>query len=921
MSSPITNRPEVTTSPGASERRADIEFAAKDEGLRHDVHRLGIVVGQLLAEQGGPALYGIVEAARRAAIEAREGDASAGERLERLVADLSPAEARDFTRAFSTYFQAVNTAELVHRIRRRRAYLREGLHRQPGGLEDTFFRMKAAGVSAPELADVLRRLHFEPVLTAHPTEPTRRTILRRQQDIVRRLIDMQNTALSPRELEADLASIRTDLTAIWQTEEHPGEARTVADELEHVLYFMTDIVYRIAPLVYENLESGFEAAFGAEAAEPELPVLFRIGSWIGGDLVGRREITARTLRETLARQRSLILDLYHGSCRRLAEQLSQSTTRVDVAPELLERIQAWAAHFPNSAGITPPRHREMPYRVFMRLVMARLQSTYSNGLFPYDSAAEFVDDLRLIAHSLETNRGEHGGLFAVKRLIRQVETFGFHFTTLDVRQEAIAIRRVIGRCLGEARWLSLTSPQRTERLRQALLSNESPAGDLDNEAKRAVGIFHAIGFCRRRHGPDAVGPFIVSQAEGPDDVLSVLLLAQWGELRREDGSVPLDVAPSFESVDSLGEAVAMMQGLWREPVYREHLAARDRGQMAMIGIADGDVESDVVSARVALLGAHRGLVLAADEAGIELTVFHGRGGPVSPGGGKAHADILGSPPGTVRARARVLEPGELVANKFGVRAIALRTLEQALAAVVEATLRPPGSESAALPERDGLLAALAGASRDHYQDLVVHSAGFADYYRQSTPADVIELMRRGTGPDATVAEGLLAAAGTAPWVFAWTQSRNILPGWYGFGTAVTRVVDRHGEAGLQRMYEEWPFFRTLVQDVEMTLARSDIGIAEHYSRLAGPLHEAFFPRIQEEFDRTVAAVLRLNRQSRLLEGSGMRRSIRLRNPYVDPMHLLQVDLLRRWRRSGDRSLYSVLIATVNGIARGLQDAG
>lgn len=902
-------------------RRQDIEFAAKDAGLRQDVHDLGTVVGELLAEQGGPELFEAVETARQAAIGAREGDADAARTLEQLVGSLSATETRDFIRAFSTYFQAVNTAELVHRIRRRRDYLREGLHRQPGGLEDAFFRLRDRGVSLDEIARLLPRLHVMPVLTAHPTEPTRRTILRRQQDIVRRLIDRQNTALSPREMAADLASIRTDLTAIWQTEEHPAGARTVADELEHILYFMTDIVYRVVPLLYENLATGLEAAYGDEARDVELPVLVEMGSWIGGDLVGRNEITARTIRDTLARQRALVLDLYYRSCRQLAGQLSQSTTRVGVDPELLERIGAYSGHFPNAEGLTPLRHREMPYRVFMGLVMARLQSTYSDGLYPYESADELAGDMRLVARSLGANRGVHGGLFAANRLIRQIETFGFHFMTLDVRQEAPAIRRIVGRCLHEEHWLVRPPEQRAERLRRALLANESPAGDLDNEAKRAVGIFQAIAFCRRRHGPKAIGPFIVSLAEGADDVLAVLLLAQWGELRRQDGSVPLDVAPSFESVGGLAGAASVMKDLYAEPVYREHLAARGRRQTVMIGIADGDIESDLVSARTALLNAHRELTGGADDAGLDLTVFHGRSGPVSPGGGKAHADVLSSPPGTVRGRTRALEPGELVANKYGVRAIALRTVEQLLAAVVEATAKPAGPEPGERPAWEAALADIAAASRSHYQALVIGSPDFGEYYRLSTPADVIERMRRGGGAETSGDEGLLAAAGTAPWVFAWTQSRNILPGWYGFGTGISAAVERHGEQVLQEMVDGWYFFRTLVQDVEMTIARSDLAIAARYSALAGPLHERFFPLIRMEFDLAVSAVLKLRRQTSLLEGSSMRRSIRLRNPYVDPMNLLQVDLLRRWRQSGDETLFAALTASVNGIARGLQDAG
>jgi len=920
MSPPATP---VPSTPAPAEKRGDIHFAAKDAGLRKDVHDLGVIVGQLLEEQGGAELFGRVEQARRAAIDAREGDPAGVERLEALVSSLSPGESQDLIRAFSTYFLAVNLAETVHRIRRRRDYLREGKHRQPGGLEDTLFDLKDAGVTLDEVRQSLAVLHVEPVLTAHPTEPTRRTILRRQKDIVRRLIDMQNAALSPRELSADLENIRDDITAIWQTEEHPTEARTVAAEHEHMLFFLTEAIYRVLPVVYESFETALDAVWGDASRKVDLPVMVRMASWIGGDMVGRCEITARTIRDSLARQRTLLLDLYHRECRELAEKLSQSTSRVGVSPALEERIRLYSGHFPNALGITPLRHREMRYRVFMRLMMARLESTHTAGLYPFESADELAADLRLIVASLEANRGQHAGLFAVRRLLRRVETFGFHFMALDIRQEALANRRVIGRGLNEPDWLEQTPAYRLERLRRALAANESPAGELDNETRRAVGIFEAIAFCRRRYGKRSIGPYIISMAEGVDDVLSVLLLAQWGELRKRSGTVPLDIAPAFETIHGLRGAAALMRQLYAEPVYREHLDARRRKQTAMPGIADNNVESDLTSARWVLLKAQRELLDAARADGVQLTLFHGRGGAIGAGGGKAHVDIRCAPAGGVEGGVRVMEQGELVANKYGVRAIALRTIDQALAAGLRSLLRP-GRPPAAEGHGDweDAMQVLADASRAHYQGLVLESPGFAEYYRLATPADVIERMRRGTGAEASLAVGLLAAAGTAPWVFAWTQSRNILPGWFGFGTGLSTALEAFGEPTLQAMHDGWYFFRTLVTDVETALAKSDLAIAARYSALGGELHELFFHRIQAEFERTTAAVLRVRKQTVLLERDNtLRRSIRLRNPYVDPMSVLQVELLRRWRETGDEALFSALIASVNGIARGLQDSG
>lgn len=909
--------------PAPDERRVDIQFAAKDAGLRKDVHDLGLIVGQLLDEQGGAALFGRVELARRAAIDAREGNPEGLRQLDTLPDSLPPDDLQDFIRAFSTYFLAVNLAETVHRIRRRRQYLSDGKHRQPGGLEDTLFELKESGVTLDEIRQCLAILHVDQVLTAHPTEPTRRTILRRQQDIVRRLIDMQNPSLSPRELSADLETIRADITTIWQTEEQPPGARTIAAEHEQMMFFLTDSIYRVIPAIYESLETALAVVWPRQAEAIKLPVMVRMASWIGGDMVGRNEITARMIRETVHRQSLLVLDKYHRECRELAEKLSQGTSRVGVSQALTERIRVYSGHFPNALGITPLRHREMPYRVFLRLVMARLQATYSEGIFPYNGAGELADDLHLIADSLEMHHGRHAGLFAVHRLLRRVETFGFHFVTLDIRQEAQVNRQVVGRYLNEPHWMERTPAYRLERLRRALADNESPTGELDNEARRTVAVFEAIAFCRRRYGERAIGPYIISMAEDIDDVLSVLLLAQWGEVRKHSGSIPLNIAPAFETMHGLEGAADLMARLYAEPAYRQHLQLLDGHQTAMPGIADNNVESDLVSARWNLLKAQRALLDGASNAGVSLCLFHGRGGAIGAGGGKAHVEIGCAPAGAIKAGVRVMEQGEQLASKYGVRAIALRAFDQALAAGIRNMVRPGGPPAASgHADWENALEVMASASRAHYQALVLRSPGFSNYYRLATPADVIERMRRGSAADAQLAEGLLAAAGTAPWVFAWTQTRNMLPAWYGFGAGLEKVLDEFGDRTLQDMHTHWYFFRTLVSDVETALAKSDLGIAARYSALGGELHDRFFGRIREEFERATAAVLRLKQQQVLLEqNSTLRRSIRLRNPYVDPMSVLQVSLLRRWRETGDESQFDALVASVNGIARGLQETG
>ena len=907
-----------------AEKRQDIHFAEKDTALRQDVHDLGAMIGEILQEQGGDALFDLVEAARRTAIDRREGDPNSGARLDALVHSLSPATARNFIRAFSTYFQVVNAAEQVHRIRRRRDYLKDASVRQPGGLEELVFTLKESGIDFDGMQDLLNALLIEPVFTADEIEPSRRTILRKQRNVIRRLIDIQNPMLTPRERQGFFANIRAEVTTIWQTEEHPHAERTVFNELEHVLFFLTDVIYRTIPPFYESLEEALRLAYPDSTNAPDLPIILRFSSWIGGDMDGRPDITGRTIRETLARQRSLILDLYFKECSSLLEKLSQSTSRVKVSDEIFERIRQYTGYFPNAAGMVPERYRDMPYRTFLKLILERLQSTYDDDIYPYESADEFLSDLLLIADSLQAHKGEHAGWFATRRLMRRLQTFGFYFLTLDIRQSALVNREVVGHCLAEDDWVNQPASYRTERLQKALERNESPAGKLDNQSKRALGVFQAIGFCRRRYGRRAIGPYIISMAHGVDDILSVLLLARWADLRGKAGTVPLDVTPYFETVEDLDDCAATMRSLLQDEVYRAHLAERDNRQTIMVSYSDSNKDGGLPSARWSLQQAQSELVVTLDKADIEMTLFHGRGGTISRGGGRTHAAVLGSPAGTIRGRLRATEQGELVNAKFGVRGIALRTMEQTTSAVAKATALPREESGKETGQWHKVMDVIADASKWRYQSLIYDPPEFFDYFQLATPVDAIERMRLETRPDINTEEGNISELRVIPWDYAWTQSRHMLPGWFGFGTGLTHAIKEFGFPAIQDMVESWYFFRALIYDVETVLARTDLNIASRYSALSGDLHENFFPVMRTEFNLAVEQVLSLKKQQVLLENQdSLRRSIRLRNPYVDPMSLLQVDLLRRWRASGrqDEAIFSALIASINGIARGMQDSG
>jgi len=904
-------------------RRQDITFEDKDQALRDDVRRLGTFVGELLKDQGGDELFDLVENARLRSIRRREGHEVAGEDLAELVRDLELPLAMQVIRAFSTYFQMVNTAEKVHRIRRRREYLQEIGQFQPGGLEETMVKLKAAGLDLPALQNLLDRICIEPVFTAHPTEPTRRTILRKEQRIVSRLIDMLNPTMTAQETTTCVENIKLDMTTGWQTNENPSEQMTVADELEHVLFFMTDVLYRAMPPFYEDIENAAIRVYGEEGSQLRVPQMIRFASWVGGDMDGNPNVNAKTIRSTLARQRSLILDLYYRECRSLSGKLSQSSQRIGVDKTMWDRIDHYHSMFQNAYHAVPARHREMPYRVFLRLVQARLQATYDDDAYPYENAGQLRADIELIAQSLEANKGEHAGLFTVNRLLRRIDTFGFHFMTLDVRQDALAHRQVVGELLGHDNWLDWKAEDRAKRIVKAIELRDSAPESQSVSARKTLAVFQAMAFCKRKYGEHAIGPFIVSMTQGPDDILSVLLLASWSELHDRHFVVPIDIAPLLETVDDLQRGQEILTSLLGNDLYRKHLEQRDNRQIVMIGYSDSNKDGGLASARWALQEAQVDLARVVGEQDVELHLFHGRGGTISRGGAKTHAAVLGAPPGTVNGRLRVTEQGEIINEKYGLRGIALRTLEQAAGSVALATALPQhrGNDK---PQWHNMMQVVADVSRSTYRKLVYETPDFYEYFRRSTPIDLIERMRIGSRPSSRRGGSGVEDLRAIPWVFAWTQTRLMLPGWYGIGSGLAAAGKQFDDTAFREMFREWYFMRALNADAEMVLAKSDIGIARHYSELAGDLHEKFFPVIEKEFELTCELVLEYSDHDALLAGDvTLQRAIMLRNPYVDPMSLMQVDLLRRWRETNyeDQELFNALLASVNGIAQGLQNTG
>jgi len=908
-----------------SVKRDDIQFPEKHSALRDDVHVLGALVGDVLMEQGGEALFDLVEKDRRLSIRRRAGDKEAAAELSVQLRGRAPQVARDLARAFSMWFRAVNLAEKVHRIRRRRGYFIEASERaQPGGVEAAFTALKARGLQLADVLELLKKIRIEPVFTAHPTESARRTMLRKNQRIAGLLLDRLDPTLTPQELRHNWARVRVEITTAWQTEDHPRERLTVADEREHVVFYLAEILYRILPAFYDELAEALGKLYGVQPESLELPNIVGFGTWVGGDMDGNPDVHAKTIRETLARQQQVIINAYFTECQNLAQLLSQSASRSAVTPELTQRIELYATLIPGAQGITPMRHDRMPYRVFLGQIAERLRLTYDGRPNAYEGPQHFLRDLKLIAASLKTNRGFHAGWANVQRLIRRVETFGFHLATLDLRQQAEVHHRVIGQGLDDPQWLARSPAERHDLLVQAIERDAGFKVELDALGKRTLGVFEAILQARHRYGRDAIGYYVVSGAQAADDVLAPLLLARWAEAYdRNSGEVAVDIAPMFESVEALERCGEVMRTLLGDPLYRRHLDARGRTQCALIGYSDANKEGGICVQRFAAYRAQADLSAALAAANERHVLFHARGGSIARGGGRVDSLVRTAPAGTINGVLRLTEQGEVINQSYGLRPIAMRTLERAFNALIlglggAAGGMNPGSEQLQFAAR------VAAVSRQQYRRLVYGESDFYAWFQAVTPIDVIARMQIGSRPAVRPGQEGFDALRAVPWVFAWTQSRHLLPGWYGAGFGLRTAIDELGLAVARAAYAEWPFFSTLVDDLEASIARADLEIAASYEELADARLRHFGARIREEFRAVRDQVLAVKQQQALLDrDQTLQRAIELRNPYVDPINLLQVDLLRRWRETGreDRELFEALLACIAGIAEGLQSTG
>ena len=900
-----------------ADKRRNIRFSETELPLREDVHELGGQIGAMVRDRGGEELFNAVEAARSLAIARRNGVAGSHAGLVELLSGLDYRRAQDVSRAFATWFQAINTAEQLHRVRRRRAYLYDASQPQRGGPEAIFQQLRKDGMDLDRAVDILNSIRLNPVFTGHPTEPTPTAVLRQQAGIAALLEELHNLPRAPREVDALLRAMQDKVTSIWLCEEHPHEETTVAAEVQQLLYFVTEVIYSAYPDFYDSLLEAMTIAFGEEARDADIASLLRFHSSIGGDLEADAEITPRSIRQLFDTQRLAVLKLYEDECLVLADALTHSGRRMEVGADIRRRLRVYREHFPDVYGRLGPDERDMPYGALLRLMAARLKATALDTAFHYDDEKELLDDLEALSDSLALYGGAFAGGQGVRRLARRVQTFGFHLLAVEVRQRAALLRRVLGRAFDPSDWQ--TPAGRLSCLRQALERDLAQPEDLGNEGLRALGLFDALRYLRGRYGKHALGGLLLGGVTEPADVLSALLLARWAGFERADGHIPLDLIPVFESNTDARQCARVIGQLLREPAYRRHVENRNDQQFVMVDQVRGRMDFDLPSEQWSIHALQEAAVRAISKHGITPVLLQARGSAYERSGRRSLlADI---PPAQLNNPFKYAEAGERAGLRYGMQGIALRSLELAAGELLLAKCGLVGEATPAASEE--IMGSLVLGSSKAHGAFPGGPRGMAEYFELATPADLLARMPT-TARRSGMREGTAVELPRPLVSFCWAQSRNLLPGWYGFGTGLDRAIRDHGLKAVRQAASAWPYLHGMLHDLELALARSDLEIAERYSRLAGELHDACFGVILDEHERTLENLLRVFQRKVLLEDQpALRRSIRLRNPYVDPMNLLQVRLLSRWRESGrdcSGDLYSALKSTVYGIARGVQEA-
>jgi len=909
----------------------------KDRPLREDIRLLGRILGDTVREQRGAAVFDTVEHIRQSSIRfRRDEDGAARDDLERTLNSLPRGQALQIIRAFGFFSHLANIAEDQHHIRRGRAHALVSSAPREGTMAYALGQVSAAAVPPDRLRRFFAEAMVVPVLTAHPTEVRRKSMIDREMEVADLLGERDRRPMTDEEIAANEAALRRAVLTLWQTNLLRRTRLQVTDEVNNGLAYYDYSFLSELPHLYADLEAEL-AAMGAVSTP--LPSFLRMGSWIGGDRDGNPFVTAAVLQDALKLQSAKAMRHYLAELRLLGAELSLDSRLVEVSPSLNEL----AARSPDRSAF----RRYEPYRRAITGIHARLAATAraldhaDPAQAPVGSATSYADsnellaDLAIVGNSLIANGSALLANGRLKNLRRAVDVFGFHLAAIDLRQNSAVHERVVAELLEVVRpganYLTLGEDQRVALLLAELSTARplaSPFESYSNETTGELAIVRATAEAHRHYGPDAVPHYVISMATNVSDVLEVaVLLKEAGLLHPREGKLDLDIVPLFETIEDLRNCGEVMDALLGMPEYMRLLESRGRVQEVMLGYSDSNKDGGFLTSGWELYKAEIALVEVFRRHDVGIRLFHGRGGSVGRGGGPSYQAILAQPPGAVQGAIRITEQGEVIASKYSNADLGRRNLETLAAATLEATLLQ-AEAPAPHPEFLDLMERLSGDAYRAYRDLVYETDGFVRFFREATVVSEIANLNIGSRPASRKASDKIEDLRAIPWVFSWAQMRLMLPGWYGFGSAVQSWLEAEPATGmdtLRAMYREWPFFRMLLSNMDMVLAKSDIAIASRYAELVVDigLRERIFARLRAEWQTSIEALLAIMEQNQLLETNPLlARSIRNRFPYMDPLNHMQIELLRRYRAGdGDEDVVTGIHLTINGIAAGLRNSG
>ncbi len=912
---------------------------SKDEPLRDDIRLLGRILGDTVRAQEGDSVFDIVERVRQTAVRfARDGDPAARNELAALLDPLPRDTTQAVVRAFSYFLQLANIAEDEHHIRRRRAHDLAGSPPREGSLIFALDSLSTAAVAPEAIADFFAHAVVAPVLTAHPTEVQRQSLIRNHRDIARLLDQRERLQMTPEEEAENDLGIANSILTLWQSRMLRPVRLKVLDEVKNGITYFKETFFTELPRLY------IQATQQLQKRYPEkiwaLPPFFRVGSWIGGDRDGNPFVTADILREALRLQSSAALNHYLDEIHELGGELPLSELLVEVTPEL----QGLAAHSTDHS----PQRADEPYRRALSGIYARLAAT-SRGLDqvepvrheigqaePYATPDALRADLKVLANSLKLNGSANLAGGRLRRLLRAVQVFGFHLAPIDLRQNSEVHARCVAELLaGAGRCPDYETLSENERI--SLLTVEistprplySPYLTYSEETRSELAIFFAARELRQRYGAAALPNYIISKTDGISDLLELALLLKESGLLLP-GTKPqlnVNIIPLFETIEDLQKSAATMAGVFAIPAYRELIAGRGDEHEVMLGYSDSNKDGGFLTSGWELYKAEIELTQVFKQHGVRLRLFHGRGGSVGRGGGPTYHAILAQPAGAVSGQIRLTEQGEVISTKYGNADTGRRNLEVLLAATLEASLTDHENKVEPAEQFHAVMDELSLRAFNAYRDLVYETPGFTTYFRQSTVVSEIASLNIGSRPASRKASERIEDLRAIPWVFSWAQCRLMLPGWYGFGTAVDGYLaaNPQGLVTLRRMVKSWPFFQSLLSNMDMVLAKTDLAIASRYAELVADveLRQRIFSQIKTEWALTKKHLLAILEQDDFLADNPLlKRSLQLRSPYMDPLNHLQVELLKRHRAGEtDERVARGIHLSINGVASGLRNSG